>query len=444
MSLTGALFTGVTGLNAQSQQMAAISDNLANITTTGYKRVESRFSTLVTDGSSANTFSPGGVRANPTTLVRQQGLVSTSESGTDLALSGAGFFVVNTDPTGAGTFTYTRAGSFTPDFTGNLRNAGGYFLQGWPLDASGNIPASSADLSSLQTINVQQVSGVAATTTRIDTGMNLDATQAVDGAYVLNNISAGTSTPQFFRNFQVFDSLGTKHELQIAYTKTAVNTWAIEVFATTAGDVTAPNGLLGSGRLAFNGDGTLDADNTLGVASPIGTFDPVTGKLEVTLSPVWTNGSLPSTITLDLGINDQNNGLTQFASNFNVAFVDQNGSLVGQLNNINVDADGFVIASFSNGQTQRIFKVPVATFSDPNSLTAETGNAYSESDASGSFNLREAGTGGAGVLVPSALEAANVDIAQEFTNMIVTQRAFSANTRVITTADEMLEELIRL
>jgi flagellar hook protein FlgE len=136
--------------------------------------------------------------------------------------------------------------------------------------------------------------------------------------------------------------------------------------------------------------------------------------------------------------------LTQFASNFNVAFVNQNGSLVGQLNDINVDSDGFVIASFSNGQTQRIFKVPVATFADPNSLRAETGNAYTETDTSGSFNLREAGTGGAGNLVPSALEGANVDIAKEFTNMIVTQRAFSANTRVITTADEMLEELIRL
>ena len=444
MSLTGALFTGVTGLNAQSQQMAAISDNLANINTTGYKRVVSRFSTLVTDGSSANTFSPGGVRANPTALVRQQGLVSTSESGTDLALSGAGFFVVNPLSSGTGTFNYTRAGSFTPDFTGNLRNAGGYFLQGWPLDANGNIPASSADLSSLQTINVQQVSGVAASTTQIGLGMNLDATQTVDGVYALNDISGGVGTAQFFRNFSVFDSLGTKHELQVAYVKTGVNEWAVEIFATTAADVVAANGLLGSGRVAFNGDGTLDANNTLGVASPIGTVNVLTGALEVTLTPVWTNGSLPGSITLDLGIDDQNSGLTQFASNYNVAFVNQNGSLVGQLNDINVDSDGFVIASFSNGQTQRIFKVPVATFADPNSLRAETGNAYTETDTSGSFNLREAGTGGAANLVPSALEAANVDIAKEFTNMIVTQRAFSANTRVIITADEMLEELIRL
>ena len=445
MSLTGALFTGVSGLAAQSQQMAMISDNLANINTHGYKKINARFSTLVTDSGSLSSFSPGGVRGSPFALVDQQGLIQTSDSATDLALSGAGFFVINTQSDGSGEFIYTRAGSFTPDFTGNLRNAAGYFLQGWPLDASGNIPAANADLSSVQTINIQSVSGVAAATTQIDVGMNMDADETIDGVYALGDVELGGATAHFFRNFNIFDSLGSQHELQIAYVKTGINEWAVELIATNPADVVGgggAGGLLASGRLAFNGDASLDADNTLGVAAPIGVFDAITGVLTENVPIAWSNGASNSSVDVVFGTNDLNDGLTQFASPYNVSFVNQNGALVGQLSNITVDKDGFVVAAFSNGQTQRIYKVPLATFADVNSLGARTGNAYAESDRSGSFNLREPGKGGAGIIVPSALESSNVDIAEEFTTMIITQRAFSANTRVIVTADEMLEELI--
>jgi flagellar hook protein FlgE len=443
MSLYGALFTGVTGLNAQTQSMAMISDNIANVNTVGYKRTTARFATLVTDSGSLTTYSPAGVRASPFRTIGHQGQISTTNSDTDVAITGNGFIVVRTEPSGVNAATlYTRAGSFSPDSTGNLRNAGGYYLQGWPLDANGAIPAAAADLTSLQTVNITQFSGTASATTSLEVGVNLDAGQAAfAGAYAVDDMANGTVQPHFFRNFLIFDALGGSHELTAAYLKTSTNTWAVEVYAANPSEVTAGATALASGNVVFNGDATLDADNA---ASTVGTYDATTGELASTLNIAWTNGALPSAISLDWGTNDLSDGLTQFTSNYNVAFISQNGASVGLLSGVSIDDRGLVIASFTNGQSRALYRLPLSTFADPSSLEAVEGNSYAETNRSGNFNLREAGTGGAGLFAPSALEASNVDIAGEFTDMIITQRAYSANTRVITTADEMLEELIRL
>jgi flagellar hook protein FlgE len=442
MSLYGALFTGVTGLNAQTQSMAMISDNIANVNTVGYKRTTARFATLVTDSGSNGTYSPAGVRASSFRTIGQQGQITTTSSNTDIAVSGSGFVVVNSRADGTGDVLYTRAGSFSSDATGNLRNSGGVFLQGWPLDVNGNVPAASADLSSLTTVNVGQFNGTAAATTNIEVGANLDAAEtAFGGVYAVNDMANGTATPHFFRNLIIYDSLGTSHEMTVGYLKTATNVWAVEMYATNPTEVAAGATALASGNLVFNGDATLDADNA---GSTAGTYNAVTGDLVGTAPITWTNGATASSVNIDWGTNNLGNGLTQFSSNYNVAFVNQNGASVGLLNGVSIDEEGFVVASFSNGQNQRVYKLPLSTFSDPSSLAPKEANTYAETTNSGSFNLRQAGTGGAGLFVPSALESSNVDIAQEFTDMIITQRAYSANTRVITTADEMLEELIRL
>ncbi|HEX9647712.1 MAG TPA: flagellar hook protein FlgE [Alphaproteobacteria bacterium] len=442
MSLYGALFAGVSGLNAQTQSMAMISDNIANLNTIGYKRVTARFATLVTNSGSLATHSPAGVRSTPFYTINQQGQISTTNSDTDVAISGNGFMVVNTETDGSGAARYTRAGSFTPDSLGNLRNSSGYYLQGWALDANGNLPAASADLSSLTTVNIGQFSGTASATSTVGIGTNLDAGQTIfGGAYAVNDMAAGTVTPHFFRNFVVFDSLGASHELTVAYLKTGINTWAVEVYAAVPAEVTAGATALASGNIVFNGDATLDADNA---GTTIGTVDPITSALETPTSITWTNGASASTIDIDWGTNDLADGVSQFFSNYNVSFLNQNGASVGLLNGVSIDEDGFVVASFTNGQTRSAYKLPISTFADPTSLRTEEGNAYSETNRSGNFNLREAGLGGAGNFVPSALESSNVDIAREFTELIITQRAYSANTRVITTADEMLDELIRL
>ena len=443
MSLYGALFTGVTGLNAQTQSMAMISDNIANVNTIGYKRTTARFNTLVTDSGSTATHSPAGVRATAFRTIGQQGQIATTNSDTDIAVTGNGFIVVRDQPSGStATTLYTRAGSFSPDSTGNLRNSAGYYLQGWPLDANGNVPASAADLSSLTTVNVAAVTGTASATTSVGIGANLQSTQIVfGGAYAVNDMAGGTATPHFFRNFIVFDALGTSHELTVAYLKTGSNTWAVEVYPATPAEVATGATALTSGNLIFNGDGTLDANNA---GTTLGTFNATTGELISTVVVTWTNGASPSSIAMDWGTNKLTDGLTQFASGYNVAFINQNGAAVGLLSGVTINDQGIVTASFTNGESQALYKLPISTFADPSSLKPVEGNAYLETNESGDFNLRAAGGGGAGKFAPSALEASNVDIAQEFTNMIITQRAYSANTRVITTADEMLEELIRL
>ena len=252
------------------------------------------------------------------------------------------------------------------------------------------------------------------------------------------NMASGLISPDFSRAVRVFDAQGTGHDLQVAFLKVAENDWAVEVHASPASDVTsiAPlvDGQIGSGTITFNGDATLNSV-TSGLTSPI--------------DAAWTNGSTAGAITFDWGTagiigTGKANGLSQFDGPYNVSFVAQNGSEVGQLNGVSIDDAGFAIASFSNGETKRLYKIPIVTFADSANLGARNGNVFSQTDKSGEFNLREANQGGAGQIAPSALEAANVDLGKEFTDMIVTQRAFTASSRVITTVDEMLEELIRI
>lgn len=199
--LYGSLFSGVSGLTAQSTAMGVISDNIANVNTVGYKGKTTNFLSLVTNTASASLYSPGGVRASVQNLIDQQGLVQSSSSPLDIAISGSGFFVVNSRVDGSGDVLYTRAGSFVPDDNGYLRNAAGYYLQGWPLDPNGRLPGepgnvlnttSFADISSLEPINVTQINGTAAATTEITVGINLDSGEAIHrGAEVTSLATAG-------------------------------------------------------------------------------------------------------------------------------------------------------------------------------------------------------------------------------------------------------------
>jgi flagellar hook protein FlgE len=427
MSLFGSLYSGVSGLGAQSRAMSMISDNVANVNTTAYKGAEAQFSSLVTRQDSVSSYSPGGVRSMGKLTIGNQGLIQNSNSPTDAAISGAGFFVVNTAPDGAGEQVYTRAGSFAPDYLGNLRTPSGQYLQGWLLDANENV----VDVNTVETVNVGIVNGLATATTNVRVGANLNADQAVHGgAYAVDDMAAGTVEPHFSRNVQVYDSLGRPQTLTMGFLKTAANEWQVEIYAADPATVTAGAVALGSGTVTFNGDGSL-ATNTLDGVS-------------ITIDWAAATGADDSTVAFDFGTVDETNGLTQFASPTNVAFVLQNGAEVGELNGVRIDEAGFVIASFTNGEERRLYQLPIATFANPAGLDPRSGNVFAQTERSGEFNLRVAGRGGAGQLAPSALEAANVDLADEFTKMIVTQRAYSANSRVITTTNSMLEELIQI
>jgi flagellar hook protein FlgE len=427
MSLFGSLYSGVSGLGAQSRAMSMISDNVANVNTTAYKGAQAQFTSLVTRQDAVNSYSPGGVRAMGKLTIGNQGLIQNSNSPTDAAISGAGFFVVNTLADGTGEQAYTRAGSFAPDFLGNLRTPSGQFLQGWLLDANETV----VDVNNVATVNVGIVNGLATATTNVRVGANLNADREVHaGAYAVNDMAAGTVEPHFSRNIQVYDSLGRPQTLTMGFLKTAANEWQVEIYAADPAMVTAGAVALGSGTLTFDGDGSL-AGNTLGGAA-------------IAIDWAAATGANDSAITFDFGTAGETNGLTQFASPTSVAFVLQNGAEVGELNGVRIDELGYVIASFTNGEERRLYQLPLATFANPAGLDPRSGNVFAQTERSGEFNLRVAGRGGAGLLAPSALEAANVDLADEFTKMIVTQRAYSANSRVITTTNNMLEELIQI
>lgn len=455
MSLYGSLIAGVSGLKAQTQQMATISDNIANVNTIGYKKTSSYFSTLVTGAGQTAAYSPGGLRAAPRQLVDQQGVLQSTQRPTDVAILGQGFFIVRTADNSTGEQLYTRAGSFTEDNQGRLVNGSGMYLQGWKLDQGGNI----IDVNEIDTVSVGTLSGVAVDTTSVEIGANLDAAEVPsvapwDSLTVATFALADADTmadPSFTANFRrdlrVYDSLGTPHNMTLSVMKvTDTNGW---VFALSSADA---NGIAGTtnnvvawGTMVFNGDGSLDTVQlSIDGTAPAAITPDGDGGIQGDLTIDWTNGASDSNITFDFGSEDLTDGFTQFSSDYNIQYVNQDGAEVGLRTGVAIDTEGYVVASFSNGATTRIWKLPVATFANANALQGRNGNAYAQTSASGEFNLREANTGGAGRIEPAAVEGSNVDLGEEFTSMITTQRAYSAAARIITTADEMLDELLRV
>lgn len=440
MSIYGAMFSGVSGLASQSQAMGMIADNISNVNTIGYKRSRADFSTLVTSSTSASSYSPGGVDSAPKTLIDRQGLLQSSASPTDLSVSGNGFFVVNTlnNPTSTtGTYMYTRAGSFDTDSDGFLRNAAGFYLQGWPIDSTGALPTDRSSLSALESVNIRNLSGTATATSALSLSVNLQSSQTA-AAYTFGDMSAGNVTPHFARSIQVFDSKGGTRSLTFGFFRDNslnANEWAVEIYANPASDVTNANGLLNAAAtstLAFNTNGTFDLANST-----------VPTSLNIT---TWATslGIANSTIAIDWGSDGLADGMTQFDAASSLISSDVNGAVYGGLAGVEVNEDGVVSALFENGSRTDIYKLPLAIFPNANGLGNRTGNAYIETSEAGDRSLQEAGLSGAGTFAPSTLESSNVDLAEEFTTMIQTQRAYSASSRIITTANEMLDELIRL
>ncbi len=546
MSVFGSLFTAVSALSAQGQSLAIISNNIANVNTTGYKRTDAAFSSLVTNAGQSTAYSPGSVRAVQNARISEQGILQQSNSNTDIAISGNGFFAVQQSIDGQQETFYSRAGSFSEDATGVLTNTAGMFLMGWPLDQNNGLPANQADISSLVPVDVAFLGGLTQPTSTAELSLNLNASQA-ESTYP---VPAGFA-PDFTRGLQVFDSLGEGQTLTINFKKhdtpsattnaIAADLTAIvgdlstdaSIDATDTFDITV--GAVGPTTITLNsnlgqmlndlnsivdiagdpvlfaevdGNGNLVikarnlADNiTLadGIGTPLTDGLGLAASLGVTPPPVAPNlltpldgvpntegwwhmevrtpqgtlieagsinfggaGRLNAATDIDgntlVGLNniDWGNGsssqdinfnianYTQFAGEYNVISSDQNGAELGLRTGISIDGDGFVTAQFSNGRSSKIYKIPLATFANANGLTEITGNIFRESDSSGNFNLREAGQGSAGKIEGGTLEGSNVDLADEFSKMIVTQRAYSAATKVISTADEMTAELLRL
>jgi flagellar hook protein FlgE len=417
MSLSGALSSAISALSAQSANIAMISDNIANSSTVGYKTTSASFESLVSNSSGSKSYSSGGVTTLSSSNISTQGLLTTTSSATDMGIQGNGFFPVTTSLTGGST-EYTRNGSFSVDSSGYLTSSGGAYLLGWRTDADGNVVgnASSDTLVPIDT-SVAQTSGSASTTTKVEGNLPADA---ANGATFTNSIS-------------VYDSLGTAQSIQATWTKTGTNTWTGS-FAnpTSSSDSTTSTGTTtGSVTVTFNTDGSLLSTS------------PTTATIGVS---GWTDGAADSTITLNLGTANGTDGLTQYTSGETTPAAsltsESDGLAYGKLSSIAVGDDGNVNATYSNGKTIAIYKVPVATFTAQNQLQADSGGLYKATAASGTAVLQASGANGAGTINGGTLEASTSDTNTEFSSMISAQQAYSAASQVITAVNKMFDTLI--
>lgn len=448
MSINSALLAGVTGLSANASALAGISQNIANANTIGYKRVGVNFADLV-NSSNGGSFSAGGLTANIHNMISQQGTITASSSATDLAIAGGGFFVTSSGAGGASagdSMLFTRAGSFNPDSDGYLRNAAGLYLQGWPVDSTGAV-MSGAGSDSLTSINLLQFANSAQATTKGSISANLNADQVANaGTYAVGDMAAYAANnttgmkPDFSIQMAINDSKGGTRNVIIDFHKNSTaNSWDAEIRADPATDVTATDGLIASGKVQFKADGTIDlasAGTTLPTSLLLGASDGTSTSPNAT----WASGLgvAEQPLTLDLS------GITQLSGSSTTNKVSTDGTPFGSLSGVSVDDSGNVTAIFANGSTRKIAQLAIATFTNPDGMDPLSGDAFGATSASGSYSLKAAGTGGAGKISPSSLEASTVDLSTEFTGLITTQRAYSACSKIITTADQMLQELLTI
>jgi flagellar hook protein FlgE len=430
MSIYTALRAGVSGLTANSSALAVISDNIANVNTVGYKRSGVDFSALVNAQNSNTTYNAGGVLPLTRQQISLQGSLEQSRSTTDLAISGDGFFIVSPNSqqlSNGGSVLFTRAGSFTIDADGFMVNAQGLFLQGWPVNSDGSVISSPTSLSAIEPISISGVGGLAEASENVEINANLNSDQAAfGGAYVAGDIADGTVAAHFESSLEVYDSLGAPRTISFGFLKTGPNTWQVEAYARPDSNITGGSGtggLLATGTVSFNTDGTVNT---------------VTGTIGATFNIPWAASTGAAAQPLDLDLT----GVAQNAKSFGITSVNVDGVPPGDLVGLTLEGDGFLTAQFSNGRARALYQIPLATFLNPNGLAPDQGGAFRTTLDSGLYNINAANAGGAGRVVSGALEASNVDLASEFTNLITTQRAYSAASRIITTADQMLEELL--
>jgi flagellar hook protein FlgE len=403
------MFSGVAGLRNHQIRMDVIGNNIANVNTIGFKGSRVNFQDILSQtiqGASAPQGNRGGTNPMQVGLgvaiasidtIFTDGSTQTTGKQTDLALQGQGFFVIND---GAKSY-YTRAGNFDFDTAGNYIVPGtGLKVQGWMANAAGVVNTNGPTGNIVVPVGTSMA---ASATTTMDFTKNLNAEAA-----------AGTT---FQNSVKIYDSLGTDHLINVVFTKAAlpaVNTWDWSATTTDASIV----GLPAVGTVVFN---------------PNGSFNTQTGgPLNLTAT-----GANALAIAVNFG------SMTQYAGESTVTGTG-NGYTSGALENVVIDTSGVLTGKYSNGRSQALAQVSLATFNNPGGLIKAAENMYEESNNSGNAQVGTAASGGRGKIAPGTLEMSNVDLSAEFTNMIVTQRGFQANSKIITTSDEMLQDLVNL
>ena len=430
--MSTALIAGVSGLSANAARLASISDNIANSGTHGYKRVETDFDSLVLNqGRTAGLYSAGGVRSSTARIIDQQGGLATTSNPLDLAISGRGMLPVTSAVDLDNGFTdfplmMTRTGAFRPDAAGILRTDSGLVLLGWPAQSDGTIPLMPRDaIGGLEPVQISVNQSAGDPTRNIKLGVNLPA----------HETRAGSSGAPYDLKIEYYGNLGTSDSLDVTFTPQVSatpgmsNTWTMQIRDSVmdpASNVVANIEIVFDNTAALGG--SISAVNGLGA----GSYDPATGLLTFNVQG--------GPMTVDMGRLGAQTGLRQLASSFSPTNITKDGSPVGNLTSVEVDENGLVRATYDTGFIKTLYQVPMIDVANPNGLISFDHQAFGVSPTSGSFFLWDAGDGPTGSIVGYAREESTTDVASELTDLIVTQRAYSSNAKVIQTVDEMLQE----
>ena len=469
MALSSALFSGISGLTTLGSAMQIIGDNIANVNTVGFKASSFTFQDLLSQSvaTMSGTAQVGrGTALGDISAGFDQGSFESTGSTTDLAIGGAGFFALR--EAGSTSNFYTRAGNFRFNNSGYLINPEGYVVQGWALD-----PTTGEDTGSVTDILLSSFTSSPSATTNAELIVNLDSGGDDSSAGSDTALSAvwdgqaaspiDSTEYEYQTTLKVYDSLGSSHDVAVYFDKAATpSTYEYIVTVDPTEDkrvgasVSSHAGLLARGTITFDAGSGMIKD--IGLTQSNGVFWDAAEDEAVDLS----NGFFtfaptfialqPMSVELNFGSSSDvlsnwtNSSLatTQFATASTTTFQTANGYGAGDLQSVNVDVDGVITGSYSNGALIALFRVALAKFQNLQGLKKEGANLFAETRDSGTATTSRPGTNGLGSIAPNSLEQSNVDIANELVKMITTQRGFQANSKIITVTDQMLAELIQL
>jgi fagellar hook-basal body proteins len=446
MSLSGAMNTAVTGLDVQSKALGNISDNVANVQTTGYKRIDTSFASLITQATARN-HEPGGVLSRPLYMNNVQGTIQSTGTITNLAIAGEGMFAVSEktgvstvggSPTFAADPLYTRAGDFSLDSDGYLVNGSGYYLNGWTVDPTTGIVSKNTTAP----IQVTQLKDNPQATTVINFAANLP-TQP-DTQLDVDSVTAGVQMPP--QAVTIYDAQGTAHvmELNWSWNSATPSTWSL--------GLTTPDATIASATPATTNNPvplTFYTTNNTVTGAQAGSIETIDGAAAggvgadaaITFNVTYANGDTQA-VTLSFGDYGVAQQLTNFTgTDIELNSAQQDGLPPGSFRNLSIGADGMVTLNYDNGNKRTVYQIPVAQFQNYDGLQSEAGNAFSATPDSGAPTLLAAGSNGLGSVQASSVEGSNVDVSSELVKMIQAQSAYAANARVISTANEMMRTI---
>ncbi|MBU4528961.1 MAG: flagellar hook protein FlgE [Hoeflea sp.] len=419
MSLYGMMSTGASGMNAQANRLSTVADNIANANTTGYKKASVEFSSLVLPGTNSS-YNSGAVQTDVRYAISQPGTLAFTTSTTDLAIDGDGFFIVQDSN---GVPFLTRAGSFVPDGDGNLVNAAGYTLLGY--DYESGVPAPVVNgFDGLVPVNISSGSLAANASTLGIFSANLDAGKDIVAAADLPSTNSATAEYSHKSSLVAYDNLGGEVLLDFYYTKSGANTWEVTVYDRAGAT---------PGTSFPYAAGALLQTETL-------TFDPLNKGLLAAASPTDIALTVPGGAALTVDLSE----MTQLDYAFTVQKGDVNGNAPSAVTDVVISEDGTIYAKQENGELKPLYRIALASVSSPDKLRPLAGNVYQQGVDSGVITTGFAGSSGFGKIVSSALESSNVDMAQELTDMIASQRSYTANSKVFQTGSDLMDVLVNL